>query len=287
MAYRPHWDTGRSSGFGGGSGLDWRNWSAVKTIVVPIVAMFIIRMLFSSAQATGPYLWLEEVFGLHSPFPLRPGSLLFPLQTVTYTLLHADFWHLFSNLLLFFIFAPDLEAQMGKVRVLRLYVVAAVVGALAQVTLPYLIGAPSVGTIGASGAVSGIIVLGALRDPRKTILIWGVLPVPALLLVGVYFFNDVAALIGIIGGATSGIAVACHLGGAAIGLVYWKKGDVVSDMLEKRQRASVQKRLDQDESKRREMDRILAKIQSDGLNSLSDAERRFLHDRSRDLQSRR
>ncbi len=295
MAYRPQWDSGRRSGFGGAG--DFRNWTAVKTILVFTVGMFIIQSLLGAAGAGGALTALERLFALNSPLfdtaaggkTVRFESLLFPLQLVTYTLLHADFMHIFGNMLLFLCFATDLEASMGKTRLLRLYVMAAVVGALAQVLVNELLGMPRIPTIGASGAVSGIVALGALRDPRKTIMLNLLIPVPAWLLAGFYFANDFVKFISLVTGqvSTSSVAVTCHLGGALIGVLWWKRGDVVSTFIDKRQRAAIQKKLDGEETSRREMDRILAKIQAEGLNSLSKSERSFLQDRSRDLQGRR
>lgn len=288
MAYRPNWDSGRDRGFGGGD--QWglghpREWSAVKAVLVPTIAVFLVQSLLKSAQSSG-YIWMLDVFGLGSPLPLGLGTLLYPIQLITHTLLHGDLGHIFWNMLMFLIFAPMIESSLGRNSTLRLYLLGAIVSGLSQ-TLMQLVVSDSAGAIGASGAVSTIAAYGALMAPRRSIWIWGVVPVPAILLVGLYFINDLGAVWAVLNGAETSVAVGSHVGGALVGVAAFKWRGTITRIVDQRQRAAVQKELDKHETNRREMDRILAKIQAEGLSSLSDTERRFLHERSRDLQSKR
>jgi len=77
-----------------------------------------------------------------------------------------------------------------------------------------------------------------------------------------------------------------HLGGALMGFVWFRRGDVVAQVQMKRRREKAQKHAEAHSSERREMDRILAKIQTSGLSSLDKAERSFLDRRSRELRQK-
>lgn len=76
------------------------------------------------------------------------------------------------------------------------------------------------GALGASAAVNAIVMFDILLFPTRTILLYGIIPLPAALLGLLWFWNDV-------GGALSGsnsfpsIAYAGHLGGAAVGVSFW------------------------------------------------------------------
>ena len=84
--------------------------------------------------------WLTEWGGLRAWWPPTidelaadqlhgPFNLYFPIQLVSYALLHASlFGHLFWNMLFLFFFGPELEAQLGRRSFLRLYVGGAMAG---------------------------------------------------------------------------------------------------------------------------------------------------------------
>src|SRR5437773_909416 len=73
--------------------------------------------------------------------------------------------------------------------------------------------------LGASGAVTAVMVLFAMHYPTRTVLLFFVLPVPVILLVA---FNVLHDTIGLFGGLAEPIAFAAHLGGAAFGFLYGK-----------------------------------------------------------------
>jgi membrane associated rhomboid family serine protease len=218
----------------------------------------------------------------------------FPVQLVSYALLHRDFWHIFFNLLFLFFFGPELEASLGRRSFLRLYVGGAAAGGLCQWSW-YLakgiaplvnLGLSPVGAdgsvIGASGAVFAVMVLFALKWPHRTILIWGLLPVPVWAAVG---FDVLANVLGFIGsGEGAAVSFLAHLGGAAFALVWFRSGDVLERAAQTRRLAKAGKARAEADGDRREMDRILAKIQASGLGSLDGREREFLERRSRQLR---
>ena len=86
----------------------------------------------------------------------------------------------------------------------------------------------SPGALGASAAVNGVVALSCLTWPTSTVLLWGILPVPAALLGAAFVFQDVLGAFRDIdgrygrgGSGGGGVAHAGHLGGAAVGALAW------------------------------------------------------------------
>ncbi|MFI5429667.1 rhomboid family intramembrane serine protease [Aeromicrobium sp. UC242_57] len=71
---------------------------------------------------------------------------------VTSAFLHADLWHLLSNLIVLFLFGPFVERALGTTRYIAAYLTSAVVAS----AFVYVLTGPFVATIGASGAVFGL-----------------------------------------------------------------------------------------------------------------------------------
>jgi membrane associated rhomboid family serine protease len=154
--------------------------------------------------------------------------LAWPEGAVTGMFLHASWVHVLGNMLFLWIFGNNVEDAMGRVRFLVFYLVAGYAAALAQawVTLHYSgADAASVPTVGASGAIAGV--LGAylvlLPHARVVTLLFGFLPVPisAMFFLGFWFVFQLWQ-----GGfsltepdASGGVAFAAHVGGFLFGVI--------------------------------------------------------------------
>jgi membrane associated rhomboid family serine protease len=212
-------------------------------------------------------------------------ALVRPWTLVTYMFLHGGVGHLFFNMLSLFFFGPRVEARIGSRDFVRLYLLSGLGGAL----LSFLL-APHSPVIGASGAVFGIMLAFARFWPHEKIFLWGVLPVPARILV-----TGLAAIAIYSGfsGAGAGIAHFAHLGGFAGGWLFlawrerrvrkWRESAVPSAL----ERISGQLRQDAERWKtiplerlhpinREEAERVLKKLEISGHASLSADERAFL-----------
>jgi len=79
------------------------------------------------------------------------------------------------------------------------------------------------GALGASASVNAIMIVDILLNPTRTILLYGIIPVPALLLGGLWLMRDVTGAMDTArgGGGGGGIAHAGHLGGAALGVLFY------------------------------------------------------------------
>ena len=296
MAFRPNWydENPGGSPMGNILGGPIRSWTGIRLIVTTCVVFYLLELLLMSLTPQGQGLTLlYEGLGLRSWFltigpdgaPGHSFNYLFPVQLFTYMVLHdpTGLSHILWNMLLLWMFGRELEAIMGKAAFLRMFVAGGVFGGLLQWGYNLATG-DTAPTIGASGAVYTVMVLYALRWPRRAIILFPFfLPVPAILLVG---FKIVGDLMGFLGGGGY-VAHLVHLGGAGMGFLWHLRGDVVGRAVMQAKRHKAQKVAESQAGDRREMDRILGKIQASGLSSLSAGERRFLEKRSKELRQER
>ncbi|MFH1918411.1 MAG: rhomboid family intramembrane serine protease [Planctomycetota bacterium] len=234
---------------------------------------------------------------------VKGSSLTNPLcwwQFLTYGFAHSpppDYWHLVGNMLVLFFLGRDVESLYGRKEFLRLYLAMLLVAAVAYVVIQKLQGAPDyVPVVGASGAVTGIVVLYALNFPRRILLLFFVIPMPAWVVGLLVVFSDVY---GAINSEGAHIAYTAHLGGAAFALLYqrgrWNlirltPGWALFGWLKSRPKLQVHnpdRRQREDQELSKEVDRILEKLHREGEESLTRKERRTLESASRQYQKKR
>jgi membrane associated rhomboid family serine protease len=138
-------------------------------------------------------------------------------RLLTYSFLHAGLLHIFFNMLLLWWFGNEIEDLLGPREFLTFYLLSAVLGGAVYVLTT--LHDPSMKCVGASGAVTAIMVLFACHYPRRTVLLFFVIPVPVWALV---VFAVVMDLFGFLRNNRENIAVQVHLAGAAFALAYYK-----------------------------------------------------------------
>jgi len=246
----------------------------------------------------------------------RVGTLTRPWlwwQFLTYGFTHSrEPSHIFFNMLTLWFFGRDIEYLLGRKEFLRLYLTMVVVAGVLWSAINYLQGLPSeIALVGASGAVVGIFVLFCLHYPRRTILLFFVLPVPAWVAGVLLLAPDVLSALR---NQDSGVAYSVHLVGATLALLYyyqgWNFGQLwnrlgglalwtrVKYLFQRRPRLRVRhpevEEDDEDEQYSKEaaeleaeVERILDKINQSGIESLTRSERRTLERASRFFRERR
>jgi membrane associated rhomboid family serine protease len=265
-------------GFGASFGYTLTPW--VKRLLIANAVVFILVIAVPVLGA-----WLAFI-------PAR--TFVRPWTLVTYMFVHAGFFHLFFNMLILFFFGPPLEGMWGGREFIKFYIVAGLGGAV----LSYFFAFQSP-IVGASGAIYGVMLAFAMNWPNMYIHIWGILPVKAKYLVGFLAAVSVAALVG---GAQDGVAHWAHLGGFAAGYLYLKFNDELTSRVDRLRTFVSRRKLQVDtggegesatSSKARraqrreedrvldEVDRVLDKISTSGLQSLSEEEIRLLDDVSK------
>ncbi len=220
------------------------------------------------------------------------GIIARPWTIITYMFLHGGFGHLFFNMLALFFFGPRLENRLGGGHFLALYFAAGITGAvLSLIESLTPLGSPFTQTVGASGAVFGVMLGFAYYWPRDRIYIWAILPVEARLFVGI--MTALSLYFGF-SGAGGGIAHFAHLGGFLGGWLYLKwmehrsparrfKAKAVAPVRRNvgGERADLKRweRIPRDQLhpvNRDELDRVIEKIKQSGIGSLTADERAFL-----------
>lgn len=158
---------------------------------------------------------------------LQPSAVILRLriwQPITYMFLHAGVAHILFNMLALWMFGVELERLWGRDFFLKYYFIAGVGAAATTMLLalaPGELGATmwSSVTIGASGAIYGLLVAYALYFPNRPIYIYFVFPIPAKIFV---LIMGAIAFMSSIGGDQGGVANSAHLGGLVVGYIYLK-----------------------------------------------------------------
>jgi membrane associated rhomboid family serine protease len=189
---------------------------AVKGLLIINTAIFLIAFLSRSLD-----------FTLVTYFGLTPSSVahLAVWQLFTYMFLHstAGFTHILMNMLTLWMFGVPLESVWGSQRFLRFYFFCGIGAGVAVVVLNYFLpgGRPDIPTIGASGALYGLLLAFGLLFPDARILFFFLFPISARVYVWIMAGILLLTTWNGIGGPVSNIA---HLGGMACGYLFLKMG---------------------------------------------------------------
>ena len=167
-------------------------------------------------------------------YALTPSAINFldPLTLITFVtsiFLHGGFFHILSNMWFLWIFGDNVEAHLGRIKYIFLYMVAGLVGNIFQFLL---MPDSNIPMLGASGAVSGILGSYMVLFPYsriKTILLLfffvSITEIPAMVYIFYWFiiqlFSGIASLP--ISFATGGIAFWAHVGGFVTGLILTRR----------------------------------------------------------------
>ena len=143
--------------------------------------------------------------------------------------LHGGWWHLISNMLFLWIFGNNIEDRLGHVKYLIFYLACGALAALCQ----WFIGMNSeIPSLGASGAISGVLGAYIIRFPQtrvRTLVFLGffvtTIRVPALVIIGLFFVQNVISGLATLQTAanmsvqTGGVAYWAHIGGFVFGVI--------------------------------------------------------------------
>jgi membrane associated rhomboid family serine protease len=184
----------------------------VKTLITASVAVWILQIL---SRATGAR-FVDLYFGL---IPWRVTHEFMIWQLASYMFLHDGFFHIFVNMFTLYMFGNDLERVWGPRRFLTYYFVTGIGAGLCS----YLAGISSLTiTIGASGAIYGLLLAYGLLYPNRLVYLYFLFPIKVKWLV---FFMGVLAFLSSITGSAPGVANIAHLGGLLVGYVFLKGRD--------------------------------------------------------------
>ncbi|GAB4320268.1 MAG: rhomboid family intramembrane serine protease [Candidatus Zixiibacteriota bacterium] len=264
--------SGWGGGYGGG-GLP----PAIKLLLIANGGLFLLQTAF--------YAPMVQYLGL-TPTMFWKGAAW---QIVTYMFLHGGFFHILFNMFALWMFGRDLEFAWGSRQFLKYYLVC---GIGAGITTALLLPNQAIPTIGASGAVFGILLAFGMMFPNRTIYLWFFLPIPAKYMVILF---GVIELFAASQGTGSGIAHWTHLGGLAIGFLYLRFGGrrlrfrlpnpfgFIARWRGRRKAKKLRKKWDDQRDLMDSVDRVLDRINEVGYENLTDEEKEVLEKAARKL----
>ena len=241
----------------------------------PAVRVLIITnaVVFLLAELVGIEDFLAVFFGLVPQLVLTKGWIW---QLVTYMFLHHGFMHILFNMFALWMFGSTLERVWGTKTFLKYYFLTGVGGGLCY----FLFNLNSfIPTVGASGAIYGLLIGYAVLFPESLIYIWFIIPIKAKWFAVIFgameFFFSLQP--------GDHVAHLAHLGGMAMGYLYLKRerlfGRIIWKMRMRKQEYEARARRKKEESLsgvRQEVDELLDKINRVGYDGLTSTEQRKL-----------
>lgn len=147
---------------------------------------------------------------------------------LTSMFMHGSIAHIFGNMIFLLIFGDNIENKLGHIRYFFFYIVCGLLAALAHIFAAFYFGADMmIPTLGASGAISGVLGAYLLLFPKRkvnVIIFYFVTQVPAIVAIGLWFAFQIISGVGALGeGAQSGgVAYGAHIGGFIAGFILIK-----------------------------------------------------------------
>jgi len=281
--------TNRSYG-GGGGGFGW---DVIGRIIAVTVVAYVLQLLI--------------VPGFTDWFELSTSDVLHGQvwRLLSYDFLHGlgSLWHILINMYLLYCAGSRLLENHSQKEFLLFYLSAGIAAGISYVLWQLFRGERNP-AVGASGSVSAVLVLYAMYWPRARWMIFGIIPVPVIVIVIVMLAFDLHPVLLELGGggqSTDRVAHIAHLGGMLFGFAYyrfqWRFEPLVADLswqtLRRRFRRRPKLRVHQpagEESRfdmQARMDELLEKISREGEASLTPEERETLNRISRQLRTRK
>jgi membrane associated rhomboid family serine protease len=200
-----------------------------RALLIANVAVFLLQMVLgdnTSFALTGPFaLWPlgPDISGVGGDGNvLTAGFRVW--QVVTYGFMHGGWQHLFFNMLALYMFGGQIERLFGRNQFLLYYFVCLITAAVCQLVFLYFFEPGKMfPTVGASGAIFGVLLAFGMMYPHEKIMLM-LIPVPISAWLFVTGYAVIELILGVTGTA-AGVAHFAHLGGMLGGYVlieYWR-----------------------------------------------------------------
>jgi membrane associated rhomboid family serine protease len=193
--------------------------SSRRTTPVVTYILIALNVLFFLVELSGGDAFIMQWAFVPSRFLVNPGADSPTLFTSMF--MHAGLLHLGGNMLYLWIFGDNVEDRFGRVKFLIFYLLCGLAATAAQLVFSLDSNIPN---LGASGAIAGVLGAYIMLFPKaKVSVLQGqrVVPVPALIVIGLWFVLQLFSGIGSIAdtSGTGGVAYMAHIGGFVAGLV--------------------------------------------------------------------
>lgn len=245
----------------------------VKILLLANLGVFILQHLVGYQLIT----W----FGMVPHLVINKGWLW---QVGSYMFLHGGLFHILFNMFVLWMFGCEIERAWGPKEFLKYYLLCGIGAGIFTVLLSWNSIVP---TIGASGAIFGILVAYAMMFPDRLIYVYFLFPVKAKYLV---IFFAVIEFVASLRHTSDGIGHFAHLGGMVIGFLYikadWRTRNLFTffkNYRYKRMMKQLEKKRADKEKLMERVDQILDKISRVGMENLTKEEKRILEEASHAL----
>jgi len=192
--------------------------SARKIFPVVTYALIVLNVLFFFVELAGGDAFIQQWAFVPARFVANPVADSLTLFTAMF--MHAGWLHLGGNMLYLWIFGDNVEDRFGHIKFLIFYLVCGLAATFAQLAFNLESTIPN---LGASGAVAGVLGAYVLLFPQAKIKVLqrgGVMQVPALIVIGLWFVLQLFSGVGSIAATSSdtgGVAYMAHIGGFVAG----------------------------------------------------------------------
>jgi len=193
--------------------------SAERTVPVVTYLLIALNVLFFFVELSGGDAFIERWSVVPRRLMSNPGADFITVFTSMF--MHGGWVHLGGNMLYLWIFGDNVEDRFGHAKFLLFYLLCGIAATFAQV---FFSAGSNVPNLGASGAIAGVLGAYLILFPKgqvKVMMGRGVVPMPALVVIGLWIVIQFISGIGSItqSAETGGVAYMAHIGGFVAGLV--------------------------------------------------------------------
>jgi membrane associated rhomboid family serine protease len=190
-----------------------------RTVPVVTYALIALNLLFFFAELNGGDRFIQEWAFVPRRFLADPGGDFLTLFTSMF--MHAGWLHLLGNMLYLWIFGDNVEDRFGHLKFTVFYLLCGIAATFAQLAFSSESNIPN---LGASGAIAGVLGAYILLFPRSKVNVLmgrGVIPMPAMVVLGLWIVLQLVSGIGSISetAESGGVAYMAHIGGFVAGFV--------------------------------------------------------------------
>jgi membrane associated rhomboid family serine protease len=190
-----------------------------RTVPVVTYALIVLNVLFFFIELSGGEPFIQQWSVVPRRLVANPAADFLTIFTSMF--MHAGWLHLLGNMLYLWIFGDNVEDAFGHAKFLVFYLLCGIAATFAQLVLNMNSGVPN---LGASGAIAGVLGAYILLFPRGQVRVLmgrGVIPLPALVVIGFWIVLQLVSGIGTISSTaeTGGVAYMAHIGGFFAGML--------------------------------------------------------------------
>ena len=226
----------------------------------------------------------DELFTIFGIVPSKTFGELMLWQPFTYLFFHGGIWHVLINMFVLWMFGSELEKFWGKKEFLRFFFITGIGSGL--ITILFSLSSTNP-VVGASGAIYGVLLAYGFMFPNRLVYLYFLIPIKVkylVMLIGaIAFFSSLNP-------GNSNISHLTHLSGMVIGFIYLRSSinwntinHFVIHRKDEIKRHYEEKKNEQREALKLQVDAILDKINDVGYDNLSESEREFLFKASKNL----